>query len=278
MMHERWPLLTLFAALLALHPAPAPAQDQPSAVDSHGADPVQEAEDALLGAVERSETAGTAPTLLAANLRNLALFYYTRQRYAEARPLHERALAVRERALGATHPDVVQSLDDLALLDVAEGKLESAATRYREALRIQRKLFGRRASQTAITINNTARLEALLGNHKRAAQLYDDELAILEREHGSGSIRLVSTLATLAELDVALGRTAGAEAAYRRGLAIAEADGSPAAQRRLAELLEGYAALLSQQPSRAAEGATLAARAATLREGSLGVDRRAGAD
>lgn len=278
MMHERWPLLTLFAALLALQPAPAPAQDQPSALTSHGTDPAQEAEDALLGAVERSEAAGSDPTILAANLRNLALFYYTRQRFAEARPLHERALAVREQALGATHADVIQSLDDLALLDVAEGRLESAATRYREALRIQRRLFGRRAPQTAITINNTARLEALLGNHKRAAQLYGDELAILERAHGSGSIRLVSTLSTLAELDVVLGRTAAAEAAYRRGLAIAEADGSSAAQRRLAEILEGYAALLAQLPGRAAEGATLATRAATLREGNLGVDRRAGAD
>ena len=37
-------------------------------------------------------------------------------RYAEAEPLYERALAIREKALGPDHPDVATSLNNLAVL------------------------------------------------------------------------------------------------------------------------------------------------------------------
>ncbi len=43
---------------------------------------------------------------------NLALLYSAQGKYAEAEPLHERALAIREKALGPEHPNVAKSLEN----------------------------------------------------------------------------------------------------------------------------------------------------------------------
>ena len=47
-------------------------------------------------------------------LNNLALVYRPQGKYREAEGLFERALAIREKALGASHPDVGQTLNNLA--------------------------------------------------------------------------------------------------------------------------------------------------------------------
>jgi hypothetical protein len=43
---------------------------------------------------------------IALSLNNLANLYQARGRYAEAEPLHKRALAISEKALGGEHPNV----------------------------------------------------------------------------------------------------------------------------------------------------------------------------
>ena len=45
---------------------------------------------------------------------NLAAVYYMQGHYAEAEPLYQRALAIREQVLGARHPHVATSLNNLA--------------------------------------------------------------------------------------------------------------------------------------------------------------------
>ena len=47
--------------------------------------------------------------------------------YSEARPLFERALAIREKALGAEHPDTATSLNNLAGLLQSQGDLAGAS-------------------------------------------------------------------------------------------------------------------------------------------------------
>jgi hypothetical protein len=44
-------------------------------------------------------------------LSNLAVLYHAQGRYAAAEPLHQHALAIRERLLGPDHPDVAMSLN-----------------------------------------------------------------------------------------------------------------------------------------------------------------------
>ncbi len=75
-------------------------------------------------ALSAAEAFGPNDPRLATTLNNLALFYNTQGRYAEAEPLYKRALAIREKALGPEHPHVAASLNNLAALykysDVAE--------------------------------------------------------------------------------------------------------------------------------------------------------------
>ena len=73
-----------------------------------------EAEKAWLLALQEAENFGPADPRLATSLDNLALLYHAQGNYAEAEPLYQRALAIWEKALGAEHPDVATSLNNLA--------------------------------------------------------------------------------------------------------------------------------------------------------------------
>ncbi len=53
---------------------------------------------------------------VAASLNNLAKLYQAQGAYAEAEPLHKRALAVWEKALGPEHPNVATALKNYAAL------------------------------------------------------------------------------------------------------------------------------------------------------------------
>jgi len=67
--------------------------------------------------------------------------------YTDAEPLLQRALAIREKALGPGHPDVATSLDNLAELYRAQGAYERALPLYERALAIWEKALGPRSPE-----------------------------------------------------------------------------------------------------------------------------------
>jgi tetratricopeptide (TPR) repeat protein len=73
---------------------------------------------------------------VATSLNNLAELYRTQGLYAQAEPLHRRALAIREKALGPEHPDVAKSLNDLAYLLAGQRQAARARPLYERARRI----------------------------------------------------------------------------------------------------------------------------------------------
>ncbi|HEC85697.1 MAG TPA: tetratricopeptide repeat protein, partial [Thioploca sp.] len=73
----------------------------------------------------------------AANLLSeTAGYLHEKGQYAQARPLYERALAIREQLLGKEHPEVAESLNDLASLYHITGKYPQAKPLYERALDI----------------------------------------------------------------------------------------------------------------------------------------------
>ena len=63
--------------------------------------------------------------------------------YDQALPLYQRALKIREKALGPEHPDTANSLNNLALLYQAMGAYDQALPLYQRALKIMEKSWAR---------------------------------------------------------------------------------------------------------------------------------------
>jgi len=85
-------------------------------------------------------------------------YFHGRAAYSEARPLLERALAIREKSLGPEHPDTASSLNNLALLLQAQGDLAGARPLYERALAICEKTLGPAHPDTVLVRNNLATL------------------------------------------------------------------------------------------------------------------------
>ncbi len=79
---------------------------------------------------------------MAASLNNLAEFYRTQGKYAEAEPLYQRSLAIDENALGPDHPDLATDLNNLALLYHAQGHYAEAEPLYQRSLAIRENALG----------------------------------------------------------------------------------------------------------------------------------------
>src|SRR6266571_4578428 len=159
----------------------------------------------------------------AARLLNQAGEYLqARAQYAEAEALYQHALAIREKTLGAEHPDVAQSLNNLARLYEAQGKYAQAESLYQHALAIREKTLGAEHPDVAQSLNNLARLYDVLGQYERAEPLYLRALVIDEQVPGLDHTSLAIDLNNLALLYYNQGKYAEAEPLYQRALAIDE--------------------------------------------------------
>ncbi len=140
----KWLLVGLVC--LALWPAHASAQggqwNTAAGIEAYQRGDYAEAEKQFRAALNEAEGFGPQDPRLARSLNNLAELYRVQGRYAEAEPLHKRALAIREKALGPEHPDVAQSLNNLALLYPAQGKYAEAEPLHKRALAIWEKALG----------------------------------------------------------------------------------------------------------------------------------------
>ncbi len=100
-------------------------------------------------------------------LNNLAELYRSQGKYEQAEPLYQRALAIREKQLGAEHPDTATNLNNLALLYQTQGKYKQAESFYQRALAIVEKTLGPDHPNTmTFRANYTGLLEEMKRNKK----------------------------------------------------------------------------------------------------------------
>src|ERR1700737_4967684 len=83
---------------------------------------------------------------------------YNAGRYADAIPIAQQVLAIREKALGHDHPDVASSLNNLAELYDEQGRYADAEPLYQRSLAIREKALGRDHPAVATSLNNLAGL------------------------------------------------------------------------------------------------------------------------
>lgn len=153
-------------------------------------------------------------------LNQIGRYLHERGRYAEAKPLLQRALALCEQHLGAEHSVTAQHLDNLAELSHDQGSYEQAEMLYQRALLIRQWILGTDHPETATSLNNLARLYQDRGNYKQAQTLYLQALVIRERSLGTDHSETATTLNHLAKLSYFLEKYEKAEPIFHRSLTI----------------------------------------------------------
>jgi tetratricopeptide (TPR) repeat protein len=123
--------------------------------------------------------------------------------YAGARPLYERALAIQEKALGASHPDTATSLNNLAGLLYTMGDYAEAQPLYERALAIYEQELGVNHPDTARSLNNLALLLYDTEEYSGALPLYERALAIYEQALGPDHPDTIAIRRNLAALNAA---------------------------------------------------------------------------
>lgn len=140
-------------------------------------------------------------------------------KYQEALPLAQRALELREKALGREHPLVASALLNLATLDADVRNLEEAKTTAQRALSVYEKLGGEYVQQRIKALDLLARLEPFA---PKAIDLHERDLALKEKTYGPDSPQVSSTLFPLAHLNELLGNNEKAEHLFARFIEIRE--------------------------------------------------------
>ncbi|MFM2066147.1 MAG: hypothetical protein RLZZ584_1056 [Pseudomonadota bacterium] len=194
-------------------------------------------------------------------------------RAANAIPLAEKALALRQKALGLNHPITATSLNNLASLYRETGDYGKAELLFLRALAIRDKALGADHPDTAISQSNLADLYQATGAYTKAEPLFLRALATNEKSLGADHPHTATALNNLATLYENTGDYVKAEPLYLRALAITE-KALGADQPATATSLNNLASLY-QKTGDYAKPEPLYLRALAIKEKALGADHLA---
>jgi len=108
-------------------------------------------------------------------------------RYAEAEALFKRSLAIWEKALGADHPHVALSLNNLAVLYRIQGQDGQAEPLCKRSLGIREKALGPVHPHVAESLENLARLYGPT-NRMKEAEVLEKRAAAMNLEDGNAGL------------------------------------------------------------------------------------------
>jgi serine/threonine protein kinase/tetratricopeptide (TPR) repeat protein len=160
------------------------------------------------------------PLVRARLMQTMSGVYQGLGRYAEARPLIEGALSIREATLGPDHSDLAHSLNSLAILLRETGDAAGARPHYERALAVWEKSEGPEGPNVAQVLNNLANLHWQSGDHATARPLMERALAIREKVRGPEHPDVAQTLNNLGGLLCEMGDYDGSRACHERALVI----------------------------------------------------------
>ena len=100
-------------------------------------------------ALSQAQSFGESDQRYFKSMEGLALVYSREGKYAEAEPLFQKVMAIKEKALGSDNPEVALTMGNLADLYQNQGKFSAAEVLYRGAIKGLQKgsvpLFGKAA-------------------------------------------------------------------------------------------------------------------------------------
>lgn len=166
--------------------------------------------------------AGGNELLRAAMWSQLGTTAWNLGRYADAQHLHERALAAREKSLGANAPEVAESLEALGNVLADQGRYDDARTRLERAVAIREQALGPRHPRTASARNDLGMLLRDLGKSREALANFQLALAVYEEMLGPEHADVGRILNNVGLAYSDMNDNAAAEPVFRRALAIKE--------------------------------------------------------
>jgi tetratricopeptide (TPR) repeat protein len=206
----------------------------------------------------------------ASGLAWLAELYRFQGRYSEAEPLLVRSLSIREQRLGADHPDVAQSFNNLAALYESQGRYTKAEPLLVRSLSIVEQQLGANHPDVATSLNNLALLYRSQGRYSEAEPLFVRSLSIYEQQLGADHSDVATSLNNLALLYKSQGRYSEAEPLFVRSFSIREKQ-LGADHPNVAQSLNNLANLYESQ-GRNSEAERLYGRSLSIYEEQLGAD------
>jgi len=148
-------------------------------------------------------------------------------KFAEAVPLAEQSLSLRENQLGPMHPDVAASLNRLGDLHGLLSQHAKAVPLLTRALSIREHALGAWHPDVATSLNSLASIYTASGEYGKALALFVRALAIREKALGPMHPDLADTLMNLGELHLEQGAYGKAEPLLVRALHICEKASGP---------------------------------------------------
>jgi tetratricopeptide (TPR) repeat protein len=188
--------------------------------------------------------------------------------YAAARPLYERALAIREKVNGPDALATGSALNNLANLLQDQGDLVAARPLFERALAIAEAKGDLGLSVISTRLNNVANLLRAQGDFAAARPLFERALAVSEKVHGSEHPLTTVYLNNLALLMSVQGDFNAARELYERALKMDEKV-SGSENLSTATLLGNLADLIWTE-KRSAEALPMVRRALAIKDKLLG--------
>ena len=114
----------------------------------------------------------------------LGRFYQGQGAYGQAEPWYQRGWVVTRDRLGADHPAVATSMNNLAELYRSQGRYGEAEPLYRDALTLHQRLLGDDHPYVAQSMNNLAGLYQMQGRYGEAEPLYLRAISVVYQRLG----------------------------------------------------------------------------------------------
>jgi eukaryotic-like serine/threonine-protein kinase len=171
------------------------------------------------GAIDRL---GGAIALEAELESAVGMHHVDRGMYDEGRRRLERALALKEKAFGPEHVQLISPLQHLAILAEEQGDLETALRLYRRGREIGEKERGPENPDIISLLGGEGNVLGSLGRHDEALVLLERGLALTERTFGPESTNAGAFLSGIGYTRMGKKDLAGARRAFERSLAVVE--------------------------------------------------------
>jgi eukaryotic-like serine/threonine-protein kinase len=178
------------------------------------------AERQLRAAIDLESRSGAGALVRGETHARLVNVLYGAGKHADGVQAAREALRLRREALGASHPDVASSLDDLGAMLMASGDAGGAEPLMRESIAIRRKVLPADDPQLAVGLNNLAYVTWRKGNLQEAESMYREALGIDRRRLGNDHPEVPTKLINLAVVLRDQGRPDAAEPLAREAVAI----------------------------------------------------------